>query len=396
MNQPLQGKVVIDFTQNVAGPYCTQILGDLGARVIKIERPYAGDDTRGWFPPQWNGESTTFLALNRNKESVCLDLHHPESPQIIRKLLERADIVVQSFRTSTARKLGLDFASLRHLYPNLVYVEVSAYGVGGPNENLPGYDAILQAYTGIMSVNGDPKCDPARVGVSIIDLATGMWAAMGALAVVLDKRTDTSRYVQASLLETGVAWMQLLITNYLAEGSVPAKMGSVAPMAAPYEAFRTHDGWIMIAAGNNTLFRKLCTALDSQLDNNAKFASNDLRVMHRSELHEEIQGLLFHEQRTTSYWVDRLQAVGVPCSPIHSVAEVCRDVQVNSLELIKSSRDFRIPGFQWVDLPIRIDGQRADVRHWPPQLSEHTTAVLGWLGYPPDEINRLKQKRVVN
>ncbi len=259
---PLEGVVVADLTQNVAGPFCTQILGDMGAEVIKVERPGRGDDARAWAPPYWGKESATFLALNRNKKSLALDLKSPGGLEILHRLVSRADVFVQSLRPGAIDELGLDFAGATRLNARIIYCSITAFGVRGPLSHLPGYDPLMQAYSGLMSVNGHPGQEPARVGTSIVDMGTGMWAALGVVAA-LRQRDATGRAVEVTtaLFETALMWMSYHAMGYLGSGAVPAAQGSGTAMIAPYQAFPTADGFAMIGAASDALFTRLAAAL---------------------------------------------------------------------------------------------------------------------------------------
>jgi crotonobetainyl-CoA:carnitine CoA-transferase CaiB-like acyl-CoA transferase len=393
----LDGIIVVDLTQNVAGPYCTQLLGDFGATVIKIERPDGGDDVRR-FAPLWHGESAPYLSYNRNKSSVCIDLGHPRGPEIVRRLARNADIFVHSMKPGSADSHGLSYKQLRAENPRLIYGSISGFGDKGPLSSLPGYDPLGQAYSGIISVNGHPGSPPARVVVPIIDMGSGLWLFSGILAALLDRaKTGMGAKVATSLLETGVTWTTLLMTNYQATGEVPGPAGSTSPAAAPYEAFATREqGWVLIAAGNDRLFTKLCKVLGCPaLATDPRFASNFNRVARREELH----GLL--EFETQRYGVDELIALlreaQVPASRINSIAEVFGDEQVNALQMFPPvSPEFRIPEMKFVDIPVSIDGEKSVKRLMPPRLGEHTETILRQTGYSDGELEILRNEKVIN
>ena len=281
----LQGLRVVDVTQNLAGPYCTQILGDLGADVVKIEPP-TGDSARAWGPPFWNSESPLFLSVNRNKRSVRIDLKNERGREIAWTLIDHADVFVQSLRAGVVESLGFDYESVEARRPEIIYVSVTAYGQAGPLKNLPGYDPLMQAQSGIMSVTGHPETGPARVGVSVVDFGTGMWAAVGALAA-LHERAKTGRgcHVTTALLDTALGWISYHVIGHWASGVVPEPMGSQFGMIAPYGAFPTEDGQLMIAAGNDASFGRLCIALGlRELVDDPRYSSNPSRVENRDDL----------------------------------------------------------------------------------------------------------------
>jgi len=393
----LDGIIVVDLTQNVAGPYCTQLLGDFGATVIKIERPDGGDDVRR-FAPLWHGESAPYLSYNRNKSSVCIDLGRPRGPEIVRRLARNADIFVHSMKPGSAESHGLSYEQLHAENPRLIYGSISGFGDKGPLSTLPGYDPLGQAYSGIISVNGHPGAPPARVVVPIIDMGSGLWLFSGILAALLDRaKTGKGARIATSLLETGVTWTTLLMTNYQATGEVPGPAGSTSPAAAPYEAFATRDqGWVLIAAGNDRLFAKLCKVLGCPaLATDPRFASNFNRVARREELH----GLL--EVETQRYSVDELVALlreaQVPASRINSIAQVFSDEQVNALQMFPPvSAEFRIPEMKFVDIPVSIDGEKSVKRLMPPRLGEHTETILRQTGYSDSELEILRNEKVIN
>jgi crotonobetainyl-CoA:carnitine CoA-transferase CaiB-like acyl-CoA transferase len=393
----LDGVTVIDLTQNVAGPYCTQLLGDFGANVIKIERPDGGDDVRR-FAPLWHGESSAYLSYNRNKTSICIDLTDSRGPEIVRRLTRNADIFVHSMKPGSAESRGLGYEQLHRENTRLIYGSISGFGDKGPLSNLPGYDPLGQAYSGIISVNGHPGSPPARVVVPVIDMGSGLWLFSGILAALLERsKTGIGARVASSLLETGVTWTALLMTNYQATGEVPGPAGSTSPAAAPYEAFATsHQGWVLIAAGNDRLFAKLCNVLGcAALATDPRFVSNTDRVARREELHRLL------ELETRRYQVDELvellRGAQVPASRINSIDEVFLDEQVNALGMFPPvTPDFRIPEMKLVDIPISINGDKSVKRLMPPRLGEHTETILRQAGYSEQEIELLRKDGVIN
>ena len=395
MAHPLEGIVVADLTQNVAGPFCTQTLGDMGAEVVKIERPGRGDDARAWAPPYWGRESATFISLNRNKKSLALDLKSPGGLEILHRLVGRADVFVQSLRPGAIEELGLDFAGASRLNARIVYCSITAFGVRGPLSHLPGYDPLMQAYSGLMSVNGHPDQEPARVGTSIVDMGTGMWAALGIVAA-LRQRDATGRAIEVTtaLFETALMWMSYHAMGYLASGAVPQAQGSGTAMIAPYQAFPTADGFAMIAAGSDALFAKLAAALGCpELAQDARFKDNPSRVTNRSALVEALSTRT--RQRKSAELVEALRVAGVPASAILSVDQMLQEPQTRESGMVLRAAHPRLPDYQSIGLPLTWDGARPAVRRVPPLLGEHSGDVLTWLGYTLDDVRSLRGKGVI-
>lgn len=394
MGETLAGLRVIDLTQNVAGPYCTQILGDLGAEVIKIERPGAGDDTRAWIPPTWGEQSSIFLALNRNKKSICVDLDAPEGQAVVARLAQSADILVHSMKPGSAEARGLGFEQLRQNNRKLIYSAISAFGNSGPLSSQPGYDPLMQAFTGIMSVTGAEGHPPVRVSVSLVDMGCGMWSAMGILAALRTlQRSGEGCRVDSSLLEAGVAWMTVFVANYRATGVLPRKLGSAMSMTAPYELFASADGWVFIAAGNDRLFARVCKALElDALIHDPRFSTNPARVKNRPELRRAIEERT--QQSSAQAIVERLRAVGAPCSVLNDVGQMLEEPQVAATGIVQSlpvdEGDHRVVG-----LPFTLDGERRSEHRAPPRLGADTQQLLLEAGLSTESIDALRERGVI-
>jgi crotonobetainyl-CoA:carnitine CoA-transferase CaiB-like acyl-CoA transferase len=391
--KPLSGQRVIDLTQNVAGPYCTQVLADLGADVIKIERPGSGDDTRHWTPQIGEAMSATYATLNRGKQSLALDLDHPQGQALLRRLLRPNDIVVHSLKPGSAEQRGLGYEDLRPHCPGLIYCALSAFGNIGPLAALPGYDPLIQAYAGIMSVNGHDGQPPARVGVSLVDMGTGLWSVIGILAAVAQRKdSGQGARIDTSLLETGMAWMTNPIANYSASGKLPRRMGSATAMLAPYEVFETADAHVFIGCGADRMFQKLAAALGrAELAQDARFARNADRVAHRDALHEAIATLT--RAQTTQVIVDKLRGAGVPVSAVNDLARLLDDPQVEVLGLHQPlAAQSNVCA---VGTPIRIDGERSFHPHLSARVGQDSEAVLRAAGLSADEIAALAAQGAV-
>ncbi len=364
---PLSGRVVIELGHSVAAPFAGQILGDLGAEVIKIEKA-AGDDARHWGPPFVDGAAATFHSLNRNKRSLVLDLRKaPDRARLDRLIDDRADVVLQNMRPGQVEALGLDAVTLRERKPTLVYCNLGAFGSPGPLADRPGYDPLMQAFSGIMSVVGEPDGNPVRVGPSIVDMGCGLWAALGIVSLLMRRDRDgNGGVVDVSLFETAAIWMTTYTAQFLADGRLPGKNGSGQAGIVPYRAYRTADGDLVVAAGNNELFRRLCTVLGHpQWADDARFVTNPDRVGHAAALYALLEPCFL--QHDSAEWIVRLDAAGIPCAPVQDVSGMLEHAQTQALQLLQSVPGSSIP---LLGLPIRFDGERPRPRTGPPRLGE--------------------------
>ena len=395
MTAPLDGIIVLDLTRNLAGPFCTMILGDLGAQIIKIEKPGTGDDTRAWCPPSWEGTSSLFLAINRNKQSIELDIDSEEGAEVLRKLVGKADVVVESFRGGSLDTRGFDFESFSAINPHLVYCSLSAFGNRGPMKEQPGYDALRHAFSGILSLTGESDGPPVRVGPSIIDMGSAHWAALGILAALRrHDQTGEAQRVETSLLETGVSWMSYFIAGYFADGSIAGRNGTRHSAMAPYEDFRTKDGSIYLAAPNQSLFEKLCKIIGApEIAQDPRFASNSDRLAHREKLHDAIEQRLVQEGSAT--WEDLFQKGGVPSSQLQTIDQLVVNPQVQALDLLRDYYHADIPNHRLVDHPVSYNGTRSFQHSRAPKLGEHTESVLRSLDFDDDAIARMRRSGTI-
>jgi crotonobetainyl-CoA:carnitine CoA-transferase CaiB-like acyl-CoA transferase len=371
--KPFAGLVVVELGHSVAAPFAGQILGELGAEVIKVEKQ-DGDDARKWGPPFCEGASAYFQALNRNKQSVVCDLRSAdEVAALIALIRERADVVIQNLRPGQVEKLGLDGASLMKLKPTLVYCNLGAFGREGPLKDKPGYDPLMQAFGGIMSTTGEPGRPAVRVGASIVDMGTGMWAVIGVLTALHERKTTgTGRIVDVSLFETAACWVSLLASQYLASGTPPGKQGSGAASIVPYKAYMALDGEIVVAAGSDGLFRSLAQAVGRpEWATDPKFFDNPNRVANQTELYGMLDEIFL--KHGTAYWTEKLEAAGIPCSPVQDIGQMLAHPQTTALGLVQPVPD---SGMRFVGLPLSFDGQRPTPRARPPKLGEHTDEFI--------------------
>ncbi|HSI97097.1 MAG TPA: CoA transferase [Gaiellaceae bacterium] len=392
---PLADVRVVDLTTSIAGPFCAEILAALGADVVKVERPDTGDDGRAWGPPFWNGEGAMFLSVNAGKRSLAVSLRDVRGRDAVLRLAGRSDVFLQSLRPRLASRLGLGPDTVRARNSRLVYCSVGAYGRVGPLSHEPGYDALMQAAGGLISMTGEPGRPGVRVGSSLIDMGTGMWSALGIVAALLERETSgEGTVVDTSLYETALSYVGYHLVGYLADGTVPTGQGTVFPMVAPYQVFPTRDGELMIAGGNDRLFVTLCGTLDlPELVSDPRFATNPDRVAHRDELVAVLSERL--RERDTAEWHELLTSAGVPAAPVANIADIAVAEQTTALGMLQPVPHPRIPDLRLAGLPLSFAGERARHAHPPPLLGEHTAEVLREVGYEDRQIAALEADGIV-
>ncbi|MFJ8259544.1 CaiB/BaiF CoA transferase family protein [Peribacillus asahii] len=393
--QALDGIKVLDLSRTLAGPYSSMLLGDMGADIVKVEQPGIGDESRHFTPPSWNEESCYYLSSNRNKRSITIDLKTDEGREIIYKLAKESDVLVENFRTGALDKLGLGYEQLKEINPRLIYCSISGFGRTGPEKNRAGYDLLLQGYGGLMSITGEPDRTPAKAGMSIVDLTTGMFAVYGILtALIARDKTEKGQFIDVSLLDGQISLLNHMATGYFATGKPAGRMGSAHPSIVPYQAFSSKDMDIILAVANNGLWEKCCRAMGwSDLLKDSRFSTNDDRVTHRSILIPIISERL--SQLESKEIFDRLDAVGVPCGPIHTIDQVVNHPHVKAREMILEVEHPKVNNLKMPGFPVKLSDTPANLRKYPPLLGEHTDEILDELGFSTEQIEGLKSKHVI-
>ena len=395
---PLQGLKVFDLTRVLAGPTCAQMLADLGADVLKIEKPGSGDDTRGFAPPFMPGtqESAYFVGANRNKRSVTLDIAKPEGQQIALRLIAQSDILVENFKVGALANYKLGYDDLRARFPGLIYCSITGFGQTGPYAQRPGYDSLIQAMGGIMSLTGEPDGPPQKVGVPLADLFAGLYGCIGILAALRHKEaTGEGQQVDIGMLDTHVAWLANQGMNYLATGRNPDRLGNAHPNIVPYQEFATQDGFVVLSIGNDPTFRRFCDNFGlPELAHDARFATNAARVRHRELVAETLAPVM--RRHATAWWVERLEALKIACGPINQLADVFADPQVQARQAVREMRHGSGATVSVLANPVRLSRTPADYRLPPPTLGEHTDEVLRErLGLDAGRIAELRMAGVI-
>jgi crotonobetainyl-CoA:carnitine CoA-transferase CaiB-like acyl-CoA transferase len=396
MPKPLEGLKVLDLTRILAGPYCTMLLADMGADVVKVERPESGDDTRGFGPPFIEGESAYFLSINRNKRSMTLNLKHEQGLRVLHKLLETADVVVENFRPGQMEAFGFGYETASRLNPQLIFCSISGYGQTGPDAELPGYDLIIQGEGGIVSLTGATDGPPYKVGTSQADIVAGMMAFQGILLALLARgQTGRGQKVDIGMLDCQVALLTYQAGIYFATGESPERIGNRHPTICPYETFESRDGYLNLACGNDSLWRAFCEVSGLEtLTEDPRFRTNPERVEHAEELRSLLQPVI--RQKTTAEWIERLRSRGVPSGRIQSVEEVCEHPQVKAREMVVGVEHPTTGPIRVTGVPIKLSATPGAVDSPPPLLGEHTAEIMSdWLGTSEREVDGLRRDGVL-
>ena len=400
MNQPLPGPLdgirVLDLTRVVAGPYCSMFLGDLGAEVVKVEQPGFGDDTRGWGPPFTGGESAYYLCINRNKQSITLDLKSIEGVELLRQMTEVADVVIENFRPGTMERLGLGEQELRQFNPRLIYASLTGFGADGPMSDWPGYDLIVQAWGGLMSITGTPEGEPVKVGVAIVDLVAGLMLGKAITAALFAReRLGLGQRIDTSLLEAEVASLINVGSNYLISGKIPSRWGNAHPNIVPYQNFKTADGYFVLGVASETIWRRFCPAIGRpDLTEDSRFADNAKRVENRMALIALLTEIFL--SRTNQTWLKLFNDAEVPCAPVQTVDQVFQSPQVLHRDMLVGVEHPTAGKVPMAGVPVKFSLTPASVRLPPPLLGEHNRQVLkGWLDMSDEAIEELKRKKIV-
>ena len=386
----LDGVTVLDLTRVLSGPYCTMMLADMGARVVKVEQPGKGDDTRAWGPPFQAGESAYFLSINRNKESITLNLKHPDGRRVLDALLERADVLVENFRPGTLERMGLGYAEVARRRPGLVYCSISGFGQTGPRRREPGYDAVLQGEGGLMSITGEQDGPAYRLGVAIADIVSGIFSAYGVAAALLARhRTGRGQLVDVGMLDAVAAVLTYQAGIYFATGTAPGRLGNRHPTITPYESLETADGELVVAVGNDQLWRTFCGVLGADdLADDPRFRTNKDRVAAREALRPMLVERL--RARPAAEWLADLKAAGVPCGGVRDLEQVFTDPQVLERAMVVALDHPAAGAIRQLGVPVKLGGTPGAVRTPPPTLGQHTAAILGELGIGDAEAARLR------
>ncbi len=396
VKKPLEGIRVLDLSRVLAGPFATQLLGDLGAEIIKVEAPGRGDETRSWGPPFADGEAAYYLSVNRNKKSITVNLKTPEGVEIVKRLAKISDVFIENFKVGGLQKLGLGYDVIHQENPRIIYVSITGFGQTGPYRERPGYDFIIQGMCGVMSVTGEPDGEPMKVGVAWTDVITGLFAANAILAALIEReKSGLGQYIDISLLDSAIAAMVNQASNYLISGVPPRRYGNAHPNIVPYQAFKTKDSYMILAVGNDSQFKKFCEiAGRPDLAENPDFETNPKRVENREKLIPIIKEIML--QRTTAEWCEKLVEAKVPCGPIYNMKEVFEDPHVLSRDMVVKVKHPTAGEIPLVGTPFKFSRTKVEFRQHPPLLGEHTDEVLkNLLGFSEKTLKVYHEKGII-
>ncbi len=395
MGGALEGVKVVDLTRVLAGPHCTMILADLGADVIKVEGPGGSDETRSWGPPFQCGVSAYYLCANRNKRSITVNLKTDEGREIIRTLAKEADVLIHNFKTGSMEKWLLDYDSLKKINPQLVYCSITGFGETGPFRHLPGYDYIIQGMSGLMSITGSEESGPIKIGVAMVDLLTGLYAAISIEAALFEReKSGQGQKIDMSLMDTAVSSLANVASNYLISGNVPRRIGNDHPNIVPYSTFKALDDELIIAVGNNRQFAKLCEVLgNKEMAEDEKFRTNEARVKNKAELTRILENLL--RAKSVKEWIDLFSKKNIPCGPIHSMDQMFEHPQVTAREMVVKVDHPEAGLVKLVGSPIKLSRTKVKMERHPPMAGEHNSEVLQQVGFSLEEITQLKEIKII-
>ena len=395
MVRALEGVKILDLSRALAGPYCTMMLADMGAEVIKIELPGKGDDSRAWGPPFVKGESAYFMSVNRNKKSLTLNLKKEKSREIIHKLIKQSDVIIENFRPGTMEKLGLTYNEVKETNPEIIYCSISAFGQDGPYKVLPGMDQVLQGMGGLMSITGEPGGHPIKVGVAVADIAGGMFAAFAIMIALFNKeKTGKGQKIDISLLDCQVAWLTYQAGSFFASGEIPKPLGSGHPVIVPYQAFKARNAYINIAVGNDQLWQKFCEAVGLEnIKDDVKFSTNAKRVENRVEIVKIIANLI--TTKNGEEWLKILTDAGVPCGPINNLYDIFNDPQVLYRQMVHEVTHPKAGEIKLIGIPIKLSDTPGEILTAPPVLGQHNKELLIELGYSDKNIDKMQEDGVI-
>ncbi|HET7658721.1 MAG TPA: CaiB/BaiF CoA-transferase family protein [Bacillales bacterium] len=395
MSGPLKDIKVLDLSRVLAGPYCTMILGDMGADVVKVEAPGGSDDTREWGPPYSGGESAYYFCANRNKRGMSINLKSESGREIIRQLVKDSDVVIHNFKNGQMEKWGLSYEDLKPLNEGLIYCAITGFGSTGPYQNLAGYDYIIQAMSGLMSITGNKETGPTKVGVAITDVLTGLYAAVGILGALHERASSgVGQSLDLALFDAQVSALVNVASNFLVSGEIPGLLGNQHPNIVPYQTFETADGEMVIAIGNDSQFRRFCKAIEyDELANDQRFETNPKRLENRNVLIEMIQEVM--KTRTSKQWMAALNEIEIPCGPIQNLADLFQEEQIKAREMLVDIDHPTAGKIPLVGSPLKFSRTTVEVSKHPPLAGEHTEEILSELGFSASQINSLKKENII-